>query len=239
VTEHVREWLPKEAFTREVVRPALSELLSAWSQRWFVHARADVGSVRGGEPRVVQSPVIAGDCAEIELSGRGKRNLLEALTGVELAGLTLNEADHRVLDAFAGDALADLLAAIDDKVAGKGNDGALVIVSLVLGGKEMCSLFLPEHVLIPAMKGAMARRREAVGRPRGCLEALRPVRLSIEAVVGKAELSLHDLQHLSVGDVVVLDAPLKDGISLRLAGSGRAIGRGKLGRAGAHPTVQL
>jgi len=239
VTEHVREWLPRDAFTTDVVRPALTGLLADWSQRWFRRARADVGDVEIGAARSGQTAIVEAECAEVALSGPGKRHLLEALLGAALSGPALSKGDHRLLDAFATDAVADLLARIDALAAGRGRDGALLAIALTLDGREMARLFLPEDVLVPAMKAAMARRRNATEAPQARLLALNPVCLTVEAVLGRADLALGDLRHLSVGDVVVLDTSVREPVELLLSGTARCIGRGRLGRDGSIPTVQF
>lgn len=239
MTEHVREWLPRDVFTQDVVQPALAGLLTEWSRHWFTRARAGVTAVSFETMQAEPALLVDGDAAQIVLSGRGKRHLLEALLGLELADAVISAADHKLLDAIATDAAADLLARIDELAAGKGRDGAMLAISLALGSREMAILFLPDHVLIPAMKAAMWRRRQSSEAPQTIAEALKPVPLRAEAVLGQADLTLGDLRHLSVGDVVVLDTSVRDPVELRLANNGRCIGRGRLGRDGVRPSIHF
>lgn len=74
----------------------------------------------------------------------------------------------------------------------------------------------------------LARRRLAVA----------PERVRLEAVLGSADVSLRDLVHLAVGDVIVLEQPLSRGGHLALP-YGRVVAQVVLGRAGERRAVSI
>ena len=92
-----RHWLPEQAFSDEAVADALSEPVERWSKRWFAHAIATVAVVRRPDPAAVQVRS-SGGTVGIELRGLGKRHLLATALDADLAGGTLGEDDHAVLE---------------------------------------------------------------------------------------------------------------------------------------------
>jgi flagellar motor switch/type III secretory pathway protein FliN len=190
-------------------------------------------------PQVSQGIVVESGCAEVELPGRGKRNLIETLLGTDLSNRPLGEGDHKLLDAFIREAVSDLLSHVDEMAAGKGRDGTMVTISLFIGPREIGALRIPDHVLVPAMKAAIGRSLTSESPPRSYVEALRPIPLSVEAILGQVDLTFADLKTLAVGDVIVLDSGLQDPVEVRLAGSERRVGRGALGRNNDRPSIHF
>jgi flagellar motor switch protein FliM len=68
--------------------------------------------------------------------------------------------------------------------------------------------------------------------------AVTPERVRIEAMLGDAEVSLHDFVHLSAGDVIVLDQSLSRGGRLVLS-DGQLVAPVVLGRAGERRAVSI
>ncbi|GEM_PF-4661203 len=68
-------------------------------------------------------------------------------------------------------------------------------------------------------------------------EAIHGRSVSLEAVLGEAELTLDELQTLGIGDVIRLDRKLEEPLTIRL--SDAAICAGYLGTAGDRKAVQL
>jgi len=240
VTLQAGEWLPDDAFTEEAVRLALAEQVSGWSNRWFARAQTEISAVRmsAGKSRLAQSLLVRGVTTEADLSGRGKRTLLEGALGVDLSELTLTESDHKVLDAFATEAVKDMLSALDRMGEGK-SGGAMLSVSLSLEGKEMVVVTLSCQVLIPAMKAASGGVCHSDKALRSRTEGLKQVELIVEGFLGQAELTLDDLKGLALGDVVVLDSSLKSPIELRLHSSKQCVGRGRLVRTNNRVSIQF
>ena len=64
-----------------------------------------------------------------------------------------------------------------------------------------------------------------------------PVDLSVEVVLGSAELRLSELSSLQVGDVVLLDQRATDGVLARAGG--HELFRGQAGRVGSWKAFQI
>jgi len=241
VTIAAKDWLPAEAFSEEAVRAALAETVERWSRRWLREGAAAVAAVHPAgiaEPSS-QSRLVTGTIAHAELTGRGKRALVEASLDVELAGQTLSEGDHAVLEAFAGAAMQDIVALLDENFRGDPeDDGARLRIVLSLAGAELLAVTLPRHVLVPAMRGRLGAPRTGKDAPKSRLGALGSTKVTAEAVLGQVELALGDLHALGVGDVVILDRMLQDPVELRLS-AGQPIARGKLSRNAGRVAIQL
>ena len=224
-----KDWLPAGAFSEEAVKAVLAETVERWSKRWFAKGTAAIATVHRAviaEPSS-QSRLVTGTVAEAELTGRGKRALIEASLDAELAGQALSEGDHAVLDAFAGAAVQDLVALLDEKFRSDDDEGARLRIGLSLFGSDLLAVTLPRHVLVAAIRGRLGRSRLNTETPKSRLGALAGTTVTAEAVLGEVELALGDLNALGVGDVVILDRALQDPVELRLA-AGQRIGWGKL-----------
>jgi flagellar motor switch/type III secretory pathway protein FliN len=240
-----RAWLPKDAFSLEAVGACLSGPLSAWAERWFVRTPAAVAAVRAGEPTAAapapQSLNIEGVNAALELSGRGKRRLLEAALDIDLADQPLSEGDRRLLDAFAQKIAQDLVSALDETLSidDDGATGAPVVSTIAVGGHDVFSLLVSDHVLAPLIKARVVDScppaRPLIRR----IEALKRTKLNAHGFLGRAELGLDELESLNVGDVLVLDRALAEPVELRLAGRETAMARGRLCQDGGLVAIQL
>jgi flagellar motor switch protein FliM/N len=113
-----------------------------------------------------------------------------------------------------------------------------VAVGLRLGhGKARALLCLAAEaveLLAPPQAGQRAsaqltRRRVAVA----------PERVRLQAVLGNAEVSLRELIHLAVGNVIVLDQPLSRGGGHLALPDGRVVAQIVLGRAGVQRAVSV
>ena len=238
--EQVRDWLPEQAFKQESAELILREPLSLWSGRWFTRVDAEVRSARVScaNSQVAQGIQVRGTSSEIRLSGRGKRALLEAALATDLSTMILTESDHKVLDSLATEIASDLLATLDPIGAGFSAEPVLSI-TLALAGVEMAVLDLSMPAFIPVLKKAMGPAREPAQKPRSRIEALKRTFLRVEGYLGRAELTLNELQGLGIGDVIILEKTLKDPVELRLPGSQQFIRRGKLVRTTESISIQF
>lgn len=238
--EGATDWLPKEAFTDDAVKSALSASFARWSQRWFARQGVAVSVVRSVGPQAPEALHIRGAVAAAELSGFGKRHLMEAALHIDLSGQTLIEADHRVLDALAAQIVEDLVSTLDETFGGQTTQGGEQIsIALSIAGNDMLAIAFPRHVLVPMLKARLGKTQQARSAPRSRMEALKPTRLVAKAMLGRVELAATDLKGLSVGDVLILDRALHEPVELRVAGSDRHIGRGRLVRNGDQVSIQF
>jgi flagellar motor switch/type III secretory pathway protein FliN len=235
VTPAVRDWLPADAFTGTAVEAALAAVIAQWSERWF--KRADIGVRIASTNRAAAQD----DVAAVEFPESGKRVLLEAALGMPVAGQSVTDGDRRVLDVFAIQIAEDLATALTKAfgTATSANAGRSITAMFSLSEGDLLSVSFPEHVVVPMLKARLIKSKLATGAMRKRIEALSQTKLSVEGVLGRAELAMSDLDELAVGDVVILDRALHEAIELRLSGSDRVIGRGKLGRSDGQISIQF
>lgn len=241
MTGQARDWLPTGAFTLDAVRASMGALIAHWSDRWFLNVRAEIGNVRLSKQnsRSAHSLTIRGITAEAELSGPGKRSLLEAALNTDFSGAVLTASDHEILNALASETVKNLLTIVDSALGQDcDRDGPKLSVAIRAGGGEMIELILPSGSLVQAIKRTVSNTPD-FRKPTPRTEALKPIKLVAEGLLGRANLTLDDLRNLSIGDVVVLDAALESAVELRLHGTRKHIARGKMMRTNGRISIQL
>ncbi|MEI9930270.1 MAG: FliM/FliN family flagellar motor C-terminal domain-containing protein [Rhizomicrobium sp.] len=238
-----RAWLPKSAFTREAVEGALSEPLQAWAARWF--ARATLGVARvdfSSEASIAPASNIrlTGSGVEVELTGIGKRHLLEAALDADLSNNVLTGPDRRLLDMFVRNVLEDLVSQFE-KTFGPNieNDGNRVIARLALAGHDVLTLHVPEVSLIAVLKRSKHRENSPASTLVRRSAALRHTVLHAYGYLGSTEIGIAELEALGAGDVLVLDRALDENIDLRLTDGGTTFLRGRLCEDAGGYSIQL
>lgn len=240
----VREWLPREALTPERIGASLSGAVGQWTERWFSRAVAEISLCRDRTRSQIGAPEqmhAEGRVVSVTVSGRGKRYLLEAALGETLAEKALNTADHRLLDAFAQCILEDLAALVDTSLgdASCSHAGAPVQLTLALADKAIGFIACAEEALIPLIKGQLDGPAESIAIPTGRLAALGHVRIEVEALLGRVELPVEDLEGLAVGDVLILNRKLQAPVELFVTGESWPLGSGRLGHEGDRCTISF
>jgi flagellar motor switch/type III secretory pathway protein FliN len=233
-----RNWLPEGAFSDVAVAAALSGPLKLWSGRWFADAEVRAGPMIRAGVGAPQTFSLPGSSADVEMTGRGKRALLEAALAIDLSTKSLSEADHTILDALARRIAEDLIAVLGGGLETGSGESARVQAEITLDGREIVTVNLPREAMVTAIKKHLGAARPSATPLGGRLAALGATRVVLEGVLGKAELALSDVQELGVGDVVILDRALSDSVELCLA-QGATMARGRLGRSGGRMTIQL
>jgi len=238
VTQAVQSWLPDTALAGPRVRGAVSEAVSAWSTRWFLHRRIGVTGWRmRGDTSATSAWRGPRGLVAVEEGQRGRARMLGWALGAGDDPLAQTPADRLVLDAFLAritdDLVAELEAVFDTTAqapsspepAGRGK--AAVLVDLAdADGAQLVSIALSREALVALCKATAPSRRPAtdVLAPRRRAAAATPA--AIEAVLGRVRITLHDLQGLAPGDVLILDTPLDGTVELRTETSGRILARG-------------
>lgn len=241
MTGQARDWLPTGAFTLDAVRASMAALIAHWSDRWFLNVKTEIGCVRfsNQNSRSAHSLTLRGATTEAELSGPGKRSLLEAALNTDLSGAVLTASDHEVLNAFASEVVKDLLTIVDSALGDDcDQDGPKLSVAILAGGREMIEMIFPSASLVQAIKRTVSNTPDS-RKPTPRAEALKPVKLVAEGLLGRADLTLDDLRNLSIGDVVVLDAAVESTVELRLHSTRKRIARGKMMRTNGRISIQL
>jgi flagellar motor switch/type III secretory pathway protein FliN len=234
----VRTWLPSAAITPQALTEPLAAVLGAWRERWFSAKAVGILAIEPATetiPRPSEQVYRAsGAHASATLDGRGKRHLLEGTLDVSLAKNLPNDNDHRLLDAFAASVLEDLVVGFDGlltDVALESRRGDLVRIGIAAGSEEVLAVFVDEQNLVALLKAS-----SATGRPRretlsSRTDAMKSTSVAVDAMLGRAELSIEELENLSTGDVLILDRDISEKVDLCPIGQNLAIGRGRLQRS--------
>ena len=238
----IRHWLPKDAFLGAATKEVLSGPVAEWSARWVARMPAGVSKLRFVESSIAtRAQTTFGRHVELDLTGIGRRHLLEAMLDVDLAENPRSEADTRVLDAVVEEACEDFVRTLDGLFAdGPGDDEDRELRgSVAIGRNDVFEFAVAAPLLVPLVKQKLGRAASS-GRPLSRLSvALRDARIHAHAVLGNVDLSLNEMRELNVGDVLVIDRALGDPVELRLPQSNRPLARGKLARNGDQLSIQL
>jgi len=237
-----RAWLPDGALGLDRVRAALQTALAGWAERWF-GATANVGvktvvlRETSSDPRAIR---IGGSDTgpAIRLPAKGKRLLLEAVCTVDLAMVELGPNDHALIDAMATEVAEDLIAALGAGDVG-GKDEVWLGLGLGLNGRDLLSIEVPRAWLAAKVRALVQPSRARPPRLTRRRAAIGDSTVALEARLGRGALSLAELHSLAIGDVVLLDRAVEQGVDLILAGSAQSLACGALGRAGTQPTICL
>lgn len=241
----VRAWLPKGAFSLQAVGQCLSEPLAAWSARWFVRGAVAVAAVHGEDaashPPAPHSVTVDGAHAALELSGRGKRRLLEAALDTDLAERPLSDGDRRLLDGFARTILDDLAVRVEGmfEAPADGDAADRIVCTITLGTSDVLTVSVASADLVPLLKKRAPAAQASTAATVRRSEALRRTKLDMHGFLGRAEIAMHELKELAAGDILVLDRKLTEPVELRLSDSGAALARGRLCQDANQFSIQL
>jgi flagellar motor switch/type III secretory pathway protein FliN len=214
-------------------------MLGAWSASWLADGILSVVAVRREPLRQLSAGHMRASAGAlvIDLSGRGKRVLLEAALGCGLEMLDLQADDHLLLDRFAA-ALAEELGARIDQGLGSPAGAPSTQVTLAIASREVATVDIPVTGLARAIKAAGTRRtsRRSLASRAAAVER---IELPIEAVLGCARLSVNEIGTIAVGDVLLLDVEPPAVAALRIAGQARPFARAACERFDALAAVRL
>lgn len=239
MTQGVRDWLPNGSLTDDRVRRALAGTVEGWAKRYV--QGAIVGIALRTERRLASDTpglVVERPGFRIMLPESGRRVLLAGAIGADCSGLASTDADDRLLSGFADrlvDALAEeLVSALPPGSA----DPAEMRVDLLLGEAVFATLVLSRRIMLALVKVQfVAKSGKRPPRPRS--EALVAVDVPLSATIGSAALTVEDIAHLALGDVLILDRTVAAGASLRLDAGAAAIARGELSAGHGHNILIL
>lgn len=239
----VLDWLPDEAFSGPTLTGLFSGPVNAWAAEWFAGATVVVAAVAGREPLPAQPGVqqFQHGCITLSLLGAGKRRVLEAVLGLDLAQQTLTEADRHILDVLATEIVEDLGKRLQTELGASDaptTDRCSTLV-LSMAGRELLAFRCPKHLLVPLLKKRSIPSVSKRGGLGSRMKALGGMPVVAEALLGHVELAVADIEGLAVGDVLVLDRSLTEPAELRLAGAERIFARGKVQRNNNRTAIQL
>jgi flagellar motor switch/type III secretory pathway protein FliN len=250
--ETVREWLPPCVATCDTINSKLSAAVANWGRRWFARdvvrmaslAPGDVGVSMAGESRV------GGRFASVSLPNTMKARLQQLALDLDFVGLAPTAVDRRILKGFVDGVLRDLIDVVERHLDLPGGlleqgttvataGGASLLAAVFIGRDRLMTLSVSPAAAIAIHKTCLppARRPdlELVSREK----ALASTPVTLEAMIGGVSMSLSDLREMTAGDVVILDAPLRQGVSVGIANSDAVIARGQLGHADGRLSITL
>jgi hypothetical protein len=243
--EPPRLWLPAVALDCVRVRAAAGEAVDAWSRAWFAgtHAVAARFEASAGQAPDRAAPWrLHGAGIALAASGADAVRLAGLALGADIERLVLSEADRDIVGRLSATVTADLArrleaafglapaetgepSAVEDPFAGA---GGIMFTATDGEGRPLLHAALSGAAIVPFVKGAIQmskRRRPALAR---LSRAIGATGIRVEARLGSAALGLGELATLAVGDVLILDRTLDDGVALVLAPTARPFARGDL-----------
>ncbi len=230
----VREWLPPGADGGPAVLRFLNIIVAAWSERWFNDAIYTVACVMAGDAarqRVEQDDEVISNtrCVVARLLAHGRAMLISQALSPEGQSLD-DERDQLLLHTFVGAIVQDLVDRLDQALghtaAERTASASLAIILRDSRQRDILSIRFSPTAHRKLIDKALPTPR--LGGPldyRGRVLGDRAV--PVCGRVGQAQLELGALRTLALGDVVVLDRKVSDGIEL-ITGAGRAFAAAEL-----------
>jgi len=232
VTTGVREWLPWDVMTHEVVRETVQNAVAHWNAQWFTTAYAQTTGIRA--VKTDARPDGDGSGWRVYRTSLGVRTSTAAVARLVNRALDLRtdvteptEADRHVLDRFEQEILANLADAMEVAFGVAGQlrpepqkptdpcpEGGILVPLADPSGREVLTVAIPRDLVVQRVKASIPRTPGAGSAVSSRVAALSDIRISVEAEIGKAELSLRELEDLAVGDVLVLDRRLDEPVDL-------------------------
>ena len=159
----------------------------------------------------------------------------------ELADRFMEELGESLIASLRGASVEDQGELRWDRqqpVLGKSIEGeAYAAIECQLGDRLRLMLVLWPVAVLSCLVAAPVTPRDAVPlEPRK--SALQPQKIRLEVIVGEAEMPVHDLTTLKVGDVIKLDRKLEQPLQIQVR-EGKAVGAVFLGMRNGHAAVQF
>jgi hypothetical protein len=251
-----RDWLPPGAIDGAGVRDRVADAVGDWSARWFAASRVQVSDLvqaKGGARDDADGDwrVHRGGIA-LRQSRMMSQRLQEQALGQSFDGLLLSEVDRRVLAGFSQALMSDLTESLEILfgLTGEarptpavvpdlfGPQGGFVF-TLSDGRDPLLSVGVPAAAMVALAKSALPPPPRPA-RPGGTLvAALASTGVTLEACLGRADLSLAEVRDLARGDVIVLDTALNDGGEITLSGEDAPFLHAALGHLDGHLALTI
>lgn len=231
--EQVKDWLPHDVVTRDVVRITMDRAVAAWSKRWFAKSSYCVSSIlpcvaeARGEADSSGWRLLSGAVA-VACSSWGSQLLAEKALDASIDRAALCERDRHLIEGLEKRLLEDLALQIERtleqepdpmRAASRVRDpfygGGGVVVRLgEASGVDVVSVAVPFSALLPLCRSSLGAPDRTPATLVGLTAALASVPVTLTATLGRVEVGLADLRNLGVGDVLVLDTGLEDPVQI-------------------------
>lgn len=245
--QEAQTWLPIGVTARVAVQAAIGQAVAEWAALWFPRPQVSVSSFKPtlGEPRDDADGSgwrIYRRSVAISCSRRASARLAGWALDAELDPPSPRKADRRLLDLFERRLVEDLAYKVElacgldgeaqPRPKGVRNPfGKLGGVAVGLAddfGAPLLSLAIPLPAVLPLCRSSLPAAGGKPARLASFAQALGSADLTIEAILGAAEVPVADLRTLAPGDVLVLKRGLSDAVDVSLVGSDSAFAHAKL-----------
>lgn len=243
MTLKAEKWIPIGAAASGTVIEAADGVVRAWSQHWFAAATLKASRTRAIDPKLKRPAAdgwrVYGAAAALNIDRAKVRGLLSLLLDAALEQLPSSSADDDVLAALEKQVLEDLALRFDTAFGGQAQPsqsmntlqdpfqpyGGIEVTISDGVDAELLNVALPLS-RVAAVAAPLTPRARHTLTPIG--EALGPTTVELEATVGTATLSFGELRGLGLGDVLVLNRALDQGVEVSVRGSARVLAEAEL-----------
>ena len=252
------EWLPLDVSLRPGVRSRVDQAVLKWSQTWISKRRLKVctwttavSQPRGDQDGAGWQRYTSG--LAISASRRARTRLLDWGLDIQLDELALTETDRQLIEQIERRMLEGLVGDVEQSLSVTAEGGAAqtlvtepfagqggAIIGLTdSGSSALLTLAVPFAVLLPLCLEDLPPPRPRPEPLSSRAYSVGSTRLSIEAGLGQAEMTLKDLRNLAVGDVLVLDKALDEPAELSLAGTEALLAQASIADQAGQMTLTL
>jgi flagellar motor switch/type III secretory pathway protein FliN len=235
VTPDIRDWLPEQAFNSEALEAALHAAIEDWQAAWFMTASVMRCTLSTSGETAVDREI------RVVPQGAARRVLLELALATGLQDAVLTETDHRLLDSFAQKIVEDLVERLE-ALMGDARTAAGCRLSRLLeiscDGRILVVLRVPESRLVQPLKQRIGASAALV--PVGKrTQALQRTPVALEAILGRASLTIDELEGLAAGDILVLEQRIDHGADLRVLSTGERLATCRVHKEGDRVALHL
>ena len=253
----IRPWLPREAIIGPAFRSAVEETVRAWSADWLPAGRLEPLEFEPGARAWTDEGAALrwlgyADAVAIAAAPRSASALVARALDAGPGQNAETDRDHALLKGFEHRMFADLAGRLSEAlgaVPGRARppaevkevwpapEGATVRIGDEKGETLRIAVGLGE--LVAFRKSRVASAPSARRKLESRAVALSPVRVDVEARLGRAEIAVSDLRELAPGDVLILDRTVTEPVDLGVAGSNRNFARARLAENGDSMALTL
>lgn len=236
-SEDAKIWLPKESLFDGKLSVAIESIIRAWAANWFVaENRSFSFSYSGNSQHTSEHGLGAGwSCGSaglcLALSDAGRRQIASRILGVDILKHHLTTRDSLMIGKLVLPVVDDLIKRFSKFLAIPPITerlSALAFADKVRESYERFSIkfeFLGNSIELYIKTHCAMSARRTLTKPLSPTPelssrwlAVKSQNIGIGARVGTAKLGYAELCELSVGDVIVLDKRLIDGLDITING---------------------
>ena len=226
-TSRGMEWLPDTYLEAARLVAPFRDNVQAWCAHWFARTQWSVTGqwTETRTPNADQKAAFERDGLGVYASDKARLSVAAAMLGLPLDKAVPRNADARLIDAIAAEALADLGARCADLIGTAHGvqqkpscASDALYLAIIDGAKKPVLTIRVEREALVAFAKAQAPAPRVRSRPARKREILDALSLSVGAKIGAVHLPLSDLKALGVGDVITFNQPVDADLPLTVNG---------------------